>query len=105
MFKVLLAPKPQQEHVIDINDFVWRLCVNYIPLNSVTHIIAYPIPRCDYAVGNTFGSGNLMWSFDAPHGYHQLRVSECTREKLDFSGPDATNWTYNVMPFGPINGP
>ena len=25
--------------------------------------------------------------------------------KLAFAGPDATKWTYNVMPFGPVNGP
>ena len=105
MFKALMAPKPHQEHVTDIKDFVWRFCVNYIPLNSVTRIVAYPIPRCDSAVGNAFGNGKLMWLFDAPHGYHQLRVSECTREKLAFAGPDATKWTYNVMPFGPVNGP
>ena len=30
MFKALLAPKPHQEHVTDIDDFVWRFCVNYI---------------------------------------------------------------------------
>jgi hypothetical protein len=44
LFKALLAPKPHQEHVQNIDDFVWRFCVNYIPLNSVTRTIAYPIP-------------------------------------------------------------
>ena len=29
MFKALLAPKPHQEHVSNIADFVWRFCVNY----------------------------------------------------------------------------
>lgn len=50
MFKGLLAPKPHQEHVRHIDDFVWRFCVNYIPLNAVTRPIIYPIPRCDFAV-------------------------------------------------------
>ena len=36
LFKALLAPKPHQEHVRHINDFVWRFCVNYIPLNQIT---------------------------------------------------------------------
>ncbi len=45
LFKAVLAPKPHQEHVCHINKFVWRFCVNYVPLNSVTRIIAYPIPR------------------------------------------------------------
>jgi hypothetical protein len=44
LFKALLAAKPHQEHVRNIEDFVWRFCVNYIPLNCVTCIIAYPIP-------------------------------------------------------------
>jgi hypothetical protein len=33
LFKALLAPKRHQEGVTNISDFVWRFCVNYIPLN------------------------------------------------------------------------
>jgi hypothetical protein len=36
LFNALLAPKPHQEHVSNIADFVWQFCVNYIPLNQVT---------------------------------------------------------------------
>ena len=60
MFKALLAAKPHQEHVCNIEDFVWRFCKNYIPLNGVTRIIAYPIPRCDSAVFNEFGRGEWL---------------------------------------------
>ncbi len=105
LFKAVLAPKPHQEHVKDISDFVWRFCVNYVPLNLVTRIIAYPIPRCDSAVYNEFGNGHWLWLFDAPLGYHQLAVAESSQEKLAFQGPDAIKWTYTVMPFGPTNGP
>jgi hypothetical protein len=45
LFKALLAPKPHQEHIKNIDDFVWRFCINYIPLKGVTRVIAYPIPR------------------------------------------------------------
>ena len=38
-------------------------------------------------------------------GYHQLSVSSESQEKLAFQGPDAIKWTYNIMPFGPTNGP
>ena len=55
LFKVLLAPKPHLQHVHNIKNFVWHFCVNYIPLNQVTHPIAYPIPRCDDAMENAFG--------------------------------------------------
>ena len=105
LFKALLAAKPHQEHVRNIEDFVWRFCVNYIPLNGVTRIIAYPIPRCDSAVFNEFGRGEWWWMFDAPMGYHQLAVALASQEKLAFQGVDAIKWTYTVMPFGPTNGP
>jgi hypothetical protein len=55
LFKRLLAPKPHQEHVYNIDDFVWRFCVNYIPLNQVTRVIAYPIPCCDTAIMTACG--------------------------------------------------
>jgi hypothetical protein len=44
-----------------------------------------------------------MW--DVPQGYHQIRIAKDSQEKLAFAGPNATKWTYNVMPFGPVNGP
>jgi len=40
MFKALLAAKPHQEHIRCIYKFVWRFCLNFIPLNSVTN----PLP-------------------------------------------------------------
>ena len=105
LFKALLAAKPHQEHVRNIDSFVWRFCVNYIPLNSVTHIIAYPIPHCDFAVFNEFGRGKWWRMFDAPMGYHQLTMDSASQEKLAFQGVDAIKWIYTVMPFGPTNGP
>jgi hypothetical protein len=103
--KALLAPKPHQEHISNIADFVWRFCVNYIPLNQVMRPIVYSIPRCNSAVNLTFGEGQWIWLWDALSGYHQIGVSPCSQDKLAFAGPDATKWTYNVMPFGPINDP
>ncbi len=105
LFKALLAPKPHQEHTRNIDNFVWCFCINYIPLNSVTQTIAYPIPQCDSAINEEFGMGALYWLFDAPMGYHQLSVAPASQEKLAFQGPDAIKWTYRVMPFGPTNGP
>ena len=105
LFKATLAPKPHQETVTDIGDFVWRFCVNYIRLNQVTKLIVYPIPRCDMAVEMAFGSSMWHWMYDAPMGYHQLLVAPESQEKLAFQGTDAIKWTYVVMPFGPVNGP
>jgi hypothetical protein len=105
LFKALLAPKPHQKHERGINKFVWRFCGNHIPLNSVTRIIAYPIPCCDLAINEEFGQGVFFWLWDAPMGYHQLAIASAGQEKLAFQGPDAIKWTYTVMPFGPTNGP
>jgi hypothetical protein len=105
LFKAILARKPHQEHVSNINNFVWRFCVNYIPLNQVTCIIAYPVPRCDSAVHMPFGAATYLWLWDAPMGYHQISVAPESQPKLAFAGPDATKWTYNIMPFDPVNGP
>jgi hypothetical protein len=104
-FKALLAAKPHQEHVCNIAKFIWRFCVNYIPLNSITRIIVYPIPLCDLAINEEFRMGQFYWFFDAPMGYHQLAVALDSQEMLAFQGPDAIKWTYTVMPFGPTNGP
>ena len=103
--KALLAPKPHQESIYDIKKFKWRFCVNYIGLNQVTEVIAYPIPRCDNAVGYQFGDGRVFWLVDCPQGYHQILVALASRDKLCFAGPDATVYRYRVMPFGPVNGP
>jgi hypothetical protein len=105
LFKALLAPKPHQEHLKIIDDFVWQFCINYIPLNGVTCIVSYPIPRCDTAVFTKFCMGRYVWMFDVPMGYHQLTVASNSQEKLAFQGVNAIKWTYNVMPFGPTNGP
>ncbi len=105
LFKALLATKPHQEHVRDIAKFTWRFCINYIPLNSITRIIAYPIPRCDSAINEEFGMGQFYWLFDAQTGYQQLAVALDSQEKLAFQGPDAIKWTYTIMPFGPTNIP
>ncbi len=105
LFKATLAPKPHQETVRNIEDFVWRFCVNYIQLNQVTKLTAYPIPRCDMVVNMAFGSSMWHWMSDAPMGYHQLLVAPESQEKLAFQGPVAIKWTYVVMPFGSVNGP
>jgi hypothetical protein len=36
MSRAVIAPKPHQEDIFDIDQFVWRFCINYIPLNQIT---------------------------------------------------------------------
>ncbi len=62
LLKALLAPsKPYQEHISNINNFVWCFCVNYIPLNQVPRIIVYPIPSWVSAVHMSFGAVTYLW--------------------------------------------
>jgi hypothetical protein len=68
LFRALLAHKPHQEHVRDIAKFVRRFCVNYILQNSVTRMIAYPIPCCDLAINKEFGLSIIFWLGDSPMG-------------------------------------
>ena len=104
---IVLAPKPHQEDVKNIDDFVWRLCVSYRGLNAVTKPFTFPIPRCDDALDN-FGTrtGTLFWiCVDAKAGYHQIAVALDSQEKLAFYLPDGSKVTWTVMPFGPMNAP
>ena len=104
---IVLAAKPHQEHVLDIEDFIWRMCVSYRKLNSVTKPFQYPIPRCDDAITIMVVGTNFVWiiTVDARQGYHQVSVRRADREKLAFFAPDHKKYCFKVMPFGPTNAP
>ena len=104
---IVLAPKPHQEHVEKIEDFVWRMCVSYRGLNAVTKPFTYPIPRCDDAIHvlNIGGVQVFLITVDAKQGYHQIAVKKSDQEKLAFFAPNHKKYTYRVMPFGPTNAP
>ncbi len=105
---IVLAPKPHQEDVDDITEFIWRMCVSYRKLNSITEPFEFPIPRCDAAVTILpipGGKHVFFISLDAKQGYHQVVVRKCDREKLAFFAPNDKKYTFKVMPFGPTNAP
>ncbi len=105
---IVLTPKPHQEHINKIEEFIWRMCISYHKLNSITEPFEYPIPRCDNAVeslGIPGGKPLLFLALDAKQGYHQILVRKCDRKKLAFFAPDNKKYTYRVMPFGPTNAP
>ena len=92
---IVLAPKPHQEEITDIKDFVWRMYVSYRALNKVTAPFEYHIGRCDDAIENLGdGAGKLYFiSIDYAQGYHQIRVWCQDQEKLSFFGPDEKKYT------------
>ena len=103
--RITLAPKPHQEQIKTIKDFVWRFCINYILLNRVTRPSEYPIPRCDDAVMYGFGEAAFFILIDAHSGYHQIKLSPITRSKTAFFAPHGRKYVYVVMPFGLRNAP
>lgn len=105
---IVLAQKPHQESIKEIKEFIWRMCVSYRKLNSITEPFQYPIPRCDDSVtivGIQVGGKMFFISLDAKQGYHQIRVKEIDQEKLAFFAPNGKKYTFTVMPFGPTNAP
>ena len=104
---ILLAPKPHQEGINNIKDFVWRLCVSYRGLNSVTKPFIFPIPRCAESIED-FGDSNgpmFFITLDTQQAYHQILVRLQDREKLAFFTPDCKKKAFRVVPFGPKNAP
>lgn len=71
---LVLALKPHQEHVTDITDFVWRMCVSYRKLNSATEPFIFPIPCCLNIIEDLGGMAGPIFfiSFNARSGYHQI---------------------------------
>ena len=47
---IVLAAKPHQEHIKYIDNFVWRMCISYRKLNTITKPFEFTIPRCDDAI-------------------------------------------------------
>ena len=104
---IVLADKPHQENVYDIIKFVWCICVSYGGWNKVTKINEHSISRYDMAITIIeLGSAGIYFiTVDAKQGYHQISVRDCNIEKLAFFGPDIQQYSFTVMPFGPINVP
>ena len=50
-------------------------------MNSVTKIVAIPIPSWYEAVGNDFG-GEFCWLMDSIYGYNQMIVAKYSQPKL-----------------------
>ena len=104
---IVLASKPHQEKINDINSFVWRLCVSYRKLNSLTPPFKMPIPTCTEAIENFAPYDGCLYfiTLDAGSGFHQITVADDTKDKLAFFGPGHMKYTWRVMPFGPVNAP
>jgi hypothetical protein len=88
--------------------------VSYRALNKFTKPFTYPIPRCSDAIENLNVDdclALLLW-FIAVHGhqgfhqgFHQIWIIFFDEEKTTFFTPDGDKECFQVMHFGPTNGP
>ena len=92
LFKAPLAPEPHQEHIVGICDLVWRFCQLY-STECCDKSCCLPHSTLQQCYQIVFRNRLFKWLFDAPHGYHQICVSPCSKQKLAFAGPNATKWT------------
>ena len=87
---IVLAAKPHQEHVTNIKDFIWRMCVSYRKLNGVNKLFKYPIPRCGIYVTVINVGANCIWiiTLNDCHGFHQDGVRPTDQEKIALFAPE-----------------
>ena len=104
--KPVLYPKPHQENVTEKEaDMIkWRFCVSYIPLNSVTKVIPYPIPRYNDSIQMRIGKAVFKILMDDFSGYHQIKMATTSSYKTAFAGPGGRKYRYVVVLFGLVNG-
>ena len=80
-----------------------RLVCDYRRVNTLTKKTQYPMPHIWDLLGRVAGRP-LLSSVDAVAGFNQLRLTDRARERLAIVSPEGT-WGWQVMPFGPCNGP
>jgi hypothetical protein len=80
-----------------------RLCVDYRPLNAITVVDTYPLPRIDEMID--FAGGARIYSkLDLHAGFHQIRIHPEHVGRTAFKTKYGT-YQWRVMPFGLCNAP
>ena len=90
-----------QEYCVHIDKFVWRLCVSYRQLNSVTRSFEFPISCCSDSIKFLWYSFRSLFfiSLDGRSDHRQFKVRTCDQEKLAFFTPDGKHKCFVVIPF------
>ena len=81
----------------------YRLVCDYRKLNLKTVSDNYPLPLIEDLLNELHGS-TVFSSCDLFSGFHQIPVSEKTKEKVAIC-TDSGQYTWKVMPMGGKNGP
>ena len=75
-----------------------RLCVDYRPLNHLTAVDTYHLPRIDEMIDQV-GRANVFSKLDLHSGFHQIRVFPEHVERTAFKTMYGI-FVYKLMPFG-----
>lgn len=89
--------------LVDKPDGSARLCCDFRPINAITRVPNYPLPRIQQALDVLQGK-RYFSVFDLPKAYWQVEIEESSRKYLAFITPDGLfEWTR--MPFGAAGAP
>jgi len=89
--------------VVDKKNGKKRLCIDYRPLNSITTVDSYPLPRIQETL-DSFDGAQWFSTIDLASGYWQMRVAEQDIEKTGFITQRGF-YEFCRMPFGLTNAP
>ena len=81
-----------------------RLCVDYRPLNAITVVDQYPLPRIEELIDQVGSTAKFFSKLDLHSGFHQIRLKSEDVHKTAFKTKYGT-FQYRVMPFGLCNAP
>ena len=80
------------------------MCVDYRPLNALTVIDQYPLPRIEELIDHVGSTAKFFSKLDLHSGFHQIRLIPEDIPKTAFKTKYGT-FQYKVMPFGLCNAP
>ncbi|GJR42638.1 reverse transcriptase domain-containing protein, partial [Tanacetum coccineum] len=84
--------------IVQKNDGIWRMCIDFTNLNKACPKDSYPLPKIDQKIESLEGF-RFKCFLDAYKGYHQIRMAEEDEEKTAFHTEHGT-FCYEKMPFG-----
>lgn len=80
-----------------------RICIDYRKLNSATKMDSFPLPNIEDCLSQ-FSGTKYFSTLDLLSGYHQVALTEDSKEKTAFATEDGL-YQFTVMPQGACGSP